>query len=48
MAGNAGMRSVAVTYGTHTASEPNTARPTWTVPAFPAVVERILRTRQPH
>lgn len=42
MAHNAGMRSVAVTYGIHSPAQLAAAKPTWTVPTFPAAVEQIL------
>ncbi|MBO1287260.1 HAD family hydrolase [Streptomyces albidoflavus] len=43
MAHNAGMRSVAVTYGIHSPGQLAAVRPTWTVRDFPTAVERILR-----
>lgn len=43
MAHNAGMRSVAVTYGIHSSDQLAAVRPTWTVSDFPAVVELVLR-----
>ncbi|MBH0247348.1 HAD family hydrolase [Streptomyces cavourensis] len=43
MAHNAGMRSVAVTYGIHSAAQLAAVKPTWTVADFPAAVAQILR-----
>ncbi len=42
MAHNAGMDSVAVTYGIHPPAVLDTAAPTWTASSFPAAVEHIL------
>ncbi|MEW2067696.1 HAD family hydrolase [Streptomyces sp. NPDC007346] len=42
MAHNAGMRSVAVTYGIHSPAQLAAVKPTWTVDDFPAAVDRIL------
>ncbi|MFI5979813.1 HAD family hydrolase [Streptomyces sp. NPDC051555] len=41
MARAAGMRSVAVTYGVHSAAELATAEPTWVVDSFPEVVAHL-------
>lgn len=42
MARNAGMRSIAVTYGIHSAAQLEAAEPTWMAQTFPAVVDHIL------
>ncbi|MFG2193512.1 HAD family hydrolase [Streptomyces sp. NPDC048639] len=44
MAHNAGMRSIAVTYGIHSPAQLEAAEPTWTVETFPAVVDHLLGT----
>ncbi|MCX5555163.1 HAD family hydrolase [Streptomyces sp. NBC_00038] len=41
MANAAGLRSIAVTYGIHSAAELATAEPTWTVDTFDEVVARL-------
>ncbi len=43
MARNAGLRSIAVTYGIHSTAELRTADPTWIVDTFDAVTDRIGR-----
>jgi len=45
MARNAGMRSVAVTYGVHAAGQLMAAEPTWLADSFDAVVDHLLQVR---
>jgi len=45
MARNAGMRSVAVTYGVHATAQLKAAEPTWLADSFDAAVDCILQAR---